>query len=82
MAAHAGRNRLRSPAVHSAIPRVHAGTRPSSVTVAACVLQKAALIQYRRALVRILDRKGLEAATGEWYEAWQQQASKWKADSH
>jgi CRP-like cAMP-binding protein len=44
------------------------GTGRASVSVAAGVLQKAGLIQYRRGALRVLNRKGLEDATCECYE--------------
>jgi len=43
------------------------GTGRSSVSIAARILQKARLIQYRRGAVRILNRKNLEHATCECY---------------
>ena len=45
------------------------GTRRSSVTVAAGILQKAGIIDYRRGQVHILDRQKLEAAACECYPA-------------
>ena len=43
------------------------GTRRSSVTVAAGILQRAGILDYRRGRVHILDRKGLEHAACECY---------------
>jgi CRP-like cAMP-binding protein len=57
------------------------GTRRSSVTVAASILQKAGLIKYTRGHVNILDRKSLEDAACECYEALVQQASRWNTES-
>ena len=45
------------------------GTRRSSVTVAAGILQKAGIIDYRRGKVHILDRQKLEDAACECYPA-------------
>jgi CRP-like cAMP-binding protein len=42
-------------------------TRRSSVSIAAGRLQRDGLIQYRRGVVRVLDRAGLEAASCECY---------------
>jgi hypothetical protein len=44
------------------------GGRRESVTVAAGRLQDARLIHYIRGRIKILDRKGLEAAVCECYE--------------
>lgn len=57
------------------------GTRRSSVTVAAGVLQKAGLISYTRGQVNILDREGLEAAACECYAMMQQQLKDWDAET-
>jgi CRP-like cAMP-binding protein len=43
------------------------GTRRSSVTVAAGILQRAGIIDYRRGKVHILDRQRLEDAACECY---------------
>ncbi|HVT98479.1 MAG TPA: Crp/Fnr family transcriptional regulator [Acidobacteriaceae bacterium] len=43
------------------------GTRRSTVSVAAGMLQKAGLIEYSRGIVNIENRKGLESATCECY---------------
>jgi CRP-like cAMP-binding protein len=43
------------------------GTRRSSVTLAAGMLHRAGLIEYRRGQMKILNRKGLEAAACECY---------------
>jgi CRP-like cAMP-binding protein len=45
------------------------GVRRSSVSEAAGELQEAALIQYNRGSIRIVNRKALEAASCECYEA-------------
>ena len=57
------------------------GTRRSSVTVAASILQKAGLIKYTRGQLSIVSRKGLEQAACECYRALVQQASRWKEET-
>jgi CRP-like cAMP-binding protein len=58
------------------------GTRRSSVTVAAGILQKAGLITYRRGDVRVVDRSKLEEACCECYQAMRQQIQNWETESH
>ncbi|MGA8273563.1 MAG: Crp/Fnr family transcriptional regulator [Candidatus Sulfotelmatobacter sp.] len=57
------------------------GTRRSSVTVAASILQRAGLIDYTRGQLSIVNRKGLEEASCECYRALVQQASRWNEES-
>jgi CRP-like cAMP-binding protein len=57
------------------------GTRRSSVTVAAGILQKAGIISYNRGDVKIVDRRKLEAAACECYGLMQQQIHRWTDDS-
>jgi CRP-like cAMP-binding protein len=57
------------------------GTRRASVTVAAGMLQKAALIGYTRGDVSIIDRQGLEEAACECYGLMQQQIKEWTEGS-
>ena len=57
------------------------GTRRSSVTVAAGMLQKAGLIAHTRGDVRIVDRKGLEEASCECYAIMRRQIEKWRAEA-
>lgn len=57
------------------------GTRRSSVTVAAGVLQKAGLIAYTRGSVTILNRKRLEQAACDCYGIVQQQLNSWEAET-
>jgi hypothetical protein len=56
------------------------GTRRSSVTVAAALLQKARLIKYSRGSVNIMDRQALEEAACECYGALVKQSAKWEGE--
>jgi CRP-like cAMP-binding protein len=58
------------------------GTRRSSVTVAAGLLQEAGLINTSRGDVKIVNRKKLEDAACECYGIMQAQASEWRNGSH
>jgi CRP-like cAMP-binding protein len=58
------------------------GTRRSSVTVAAGILQKAGIITTSRGDVKIVNRKKLEDAACECYGIMQAQASEWRNGSH
>ena len=55
------------------------GTRRSSVTVAAGILQKAGLISYTRGNVTILNRQKLEEAACDCYEIVRRQLKEWEA---
>jgi CRP-like cAMP-binding protein len=57
------------------------GTRRSSVTVAAGILQRAGIIAYTRGDVKIVDRRKLEEAACECYAIMQQQIKDWHASS-
>jgi CRP-like cAMP-binding protein len=57
------------------------GTRRASVTVAAGILQKAGLIEYRRGQVTIEDRPGLEDAACECYKGINDQIERWRNES-
>jgi CRP-like cAMP-binding protein len=57
------------------------GTRRSSVTVAAGLLQKAGLITYNRGEVKIEDRDRLEDASCECYELIRRHTATWKTES-
>jgi CRP-like cAMP-binding protein len=57
------------------------GTRRSSVTVAAGMLQKAGLIAHSRGDVKIVDRQGLEEAACDCYEIMQRQIEDWQDGS-
>jgi len=57
------------------------GTRRSSVTVAAGILQKAGLIAYTRGDVRITDKTGLKQAACECYAIMRRQVSEGKRSS-
>jgi CRP-like cAMP-binding protein len=54
------------------------GTRRASVTVAAGILQKRRAIKYSRGSVAVLDRKKLEAASCECYQAIVRQSQAWQ----
>ncbi len=57
------------------------GTRRSSVTVAAGMLQKAGLTAHTRGEVRIVDRLKLEEAACECYEIMGSQIAKWRMET-
>lgn len=57
------------------------GTRRSSVTVAASILQKKGLIKYTRGQLMIVNRKALEEATCECYRSLVNQSSRWEDES-
>lgn len=57
------------------------GTRRASVTIAAGVLQKAGLIDYRRGEVEILNKAKLEETSCECYTMIQRQIEKWRSES-
>jgi Mn-dependent DtxR family transcriptional regulator len=57
------------------------GTRRSSVSVAANILQKAGLIAYTRGNVTILNEAKLAEAACDCYEIIQQQKSSWQAET-
>jgi CRP-like cAMP-binding protein len=54
------------------------GTRRASVTVAAGILQGRGLITYKRGLVKIKNRRELEAASCECYRATDRQLRSWR----
>jgi CRP-like cAMP-binding protein len=57
------------------------GTRRSSVTVSAGMLQKAGLISHTRGDVQIVDRKKLEEAACECYGIMQRQVREWRSEA-
>ncbi len=57
------------------------GTRRSSVTVSAGILQKAGLISHTRGSVTILNRQKLEAAACDCYEIVQRQLRDWEIET-
>lgn len=72
---------------HNIVPLTHEflahmlGTRRSSVTVAAGVLQKSGLITYNRGAVRVENRKRLEDAACECYGLIRKHTDTWKKES-
>jgi CRP-like cAMP-binding protein len=57
------------------------GTRRSSVTVAAGMLQKAGLISHRRGDVKIINRRKLEEASCECYSIMRLQVKEWRGEA-
>ena len=57
------------------------GTRRSSVSVAASVLQKAGMITYTRGTVTILDKPKLREAACDCYDIIQRQRANWQAET-
>jgi CRP-like cAMP-binding protein len=57
------------------------GTRRSTVSVAASILQKAGMISYTRGNVTILNKSKLEAAACDCYEIIQQQRNRWQSET-
>jgi CRP-like cAMP-binding protein len=57
------------------------GTRRSSVTVSAGILQKAGMIAYNRGDVKIIERRKLEDAACECYALMQRQRIRWRGDA-
>jgi CRP-like cAMP-binding protein len=57
------------------------GTRRSSVTVAAGMLQEAGLITHSRGDVKIIDRQKLEEAACDCYRLMQTQIAEWKGEA-
>ena len=57
------------------------GTRRSSVTVSAGILQRAGMIAHTRGDVEIIDRKKLEEAACECYGIMQRQVKEWQGNS-
>jgi Crp-like helix-turn-helix domain len=58
------------------------GTRRSSVTVSAGILQKAGLISHTRGNVKVLDRQKLEEAACDCYEIVQKQLREWEREAN
>ena len=57
------------------------GTRRSTVSVAASLLQRGGMISYTRGNVTILNKSKLEAAACDCYEIIRQQRSRWQSES-
>jgi len=79
--------RLRDAVISQTIPLTHEllaqmlGTRRSSVTVSAGMLQKAGIIAHTRGEVKILDRGKLEEVACECYSIMLRQIKTWQGDS-
>jgi CRP-like cAMP-binding protein len=57
------------------------GTRRSTVSVAASILQKAGMISYTRGNVTILNKSKLEAATCDCYQIIVEQKTRWQSEN-
>jgi CRP-like cAMP-binding protein len=57
------------------------GTRRSTVSVAASILQKAGMISYTRGNVTILNKPKLEAAACDCYQIIRQQRNRWQSET-
>ena len=57
------------------------GTRRSTVSVAASLLQKAGMISYTRGNVTILNKTKLEAAACDCYDIIRQQRNRWQSEN-
>ncbi len=57
------------------------GTRRSTVSVAASLLQRAGMISYTRGNVTIVNKTKLEEAACDCYEIIQQQKNRWTAET-
>ena len=57
------------------------GTRRSTVSVAASILQRAGMIAYTRGNVTILSKSKLEAASCDCYELIRQQRNRWESEN-
>jgi CRP-like cAMP-binding protein len=68
------------PLTHEFISQM-LGTRRSSVTVAAGVLQRAGLIRYVRGSIKIADRQGLEEASCECYQLLHRHTDMWAREA-
>ncbi len=67
----------RLPLTHDFLAQI-LGTRRSSVSIAAGILQEGALIHYARGETTILDRQGLERAACDCYEQLKRQTAEWQ----
>jgi CRP-like cAMP-binding protein len=73
-----GSNRL--PLTHDFLAQM-LGTRRSTVSISACILQRAGVIEHLRGETKIVNRRGLEQEACECYEQLKRQMKEWQAQT-